>query len=198
MTKKMFASALLLAAALVFCGCESVEMVDRNNDRGPAVAGIDYRDFNYTAEVMIHQMLETGCLNHPGGGRYVVAIDRVQNETTQPIDVDQLIKKIRVEMLNSGKAVISTAVSGGGPEDSLNALSRELANDPNFRKDSVPKQGTLVAPELSLSGKIIEQSNRITSRKRQIDYYFQMTLTDLSTGVAIWESEHQIIKRQRY
>ena len=56
-------------------------------------------------------------------------------------------------------------------------------------------KGQLVAPDLSLSGKIIQRNNKINRRKTQVDYYFQMTLTDINTGLAFWEDEVPIIKR---
>ncbi len=45
-------------------------------------------------------------------------ISRVVNDTMQRIDTDQLVKKIRIELLRSGKVVVTTAVGGAGPEDS--------------------------------------------------------------------------------
>jgi len=195
--KKFFA---LLSVALVafICGCESVEMVDTNRDIGPAVAGLDYRDFNNAAAKMISDMVQRGSFNKPDGGRYVVAISRVTNETTQYIDIDQLLKKIRVELLNSGKATITTAVSANGPEDAMSANARQLAADPNFNQATVAGRGQMIAPDLSISGKIIERKIRITSSKTQIEYYFQLTVTDIKTGLAIWEGEEQIIKRHSH
>ena len=103
------------------------------------------------------QMLKTGCLDKPSGGRYVVVISRVTNDTSQYIDTDQLIKKIRVAMLNSGKAVITTAVGLTGPEDQMSGAVRELSADQNFNQATVAGQGEMIAPDLSVSGKIIER-----------------------------------------
>ncbi|MBR0458464.1 MAG: penicillin-binding protein activator LpoB [Victivallales bacterium] len=189
--------ALAAVLSLVFCGCESVEMVDTEHDRGPAVAGIDYRDFDATAQNMIASMLETGCLNKPDGGRYVIAISRIKNDTTRDFDTDQLMKTIRVELLRSGKAAITTAVGINGPEDAMSKMSRELRADAEFNQNTIAGQGQMIAPDLSISGKILEQKLRITSSKTQIEYYFQLSLTDLKTGVAIWEDQQKIIKRQR-
>jgi len=52
-----------------------------------------------------------------------------------------------------------------------------------------------VAPDLSLSGKIIQRNNKMNSRTTQVDYLFQMTLTDIETGLAFWEDEVPIVKR---
>ena len=48
-------------------------------------------------------------------------------------------------------------------------------------------------PDFSLSGKLLEQ--RATDGKdRQVTYTFQLSLTQLSTGYAIWEDEVNIQK----
>ena len=56
------------------------------------------------------------------------------------------------------------------------------------------QQGTAIAPELSLTGKIIERNLKITSSKQRIEYIFQLSLTDINTGLAFWEGEETIGK----
>ncbi len=73
--------------------------------------------------------------------------------------------------------------------------ARELRGNDEFDQDRVAGKGQMVAPDYSLSGKIIQRNNRIDSRNTQVDYYFQMTLTDIDTGLAYWEDEVPIIKR---
>ena len=176
---------LALASLLLLAGCRSLPPTQ-----------LTAADFDWAAQQTINQMLASGCLNKPEGGRYVVVISRVKNETTQYIDVDQLLKKIRVAMLSSGKAVITTAVGLNGPEDEMSAATRQLAADANFNQATVAGQGQMIAPDLSVSGKIIEQ--RIPYGKAvQSEYYFQLTITDIKTGLAFWEGEQQIQKYGR-
>ena len=124
---------------------------------------------------------------------WVMAISRIINDTTLNIDTDQLVKKIRIALLNSGRVITTTAVAAGGPEDALSAQVRDLAESDLFNQDTVAKQGTMVAPDLSLSGKIIQRTNRVGG-KQQVDYYFQLTATDIATGLAYWEFEEVIAK----
>jgi uncharacterized protein (TIGR02722 family) len=138
-------------------------------------------------------MLTSGALNHPGGGRYVIAISRVTNDTMQRIDTDELIKKIRVALLNSGKAVITTAVGADGPEDAMSMQVRQLRKSQEFSQRNVAQQHTMVAPDLSLSGKFLQNDNQVDNGQR-VDYSFDLTLTDLSTGLAVWEDEEPISK----
>ena len=71
---------------------------------------------------------------------------------------------------------------------------RDLADDEMFNANTVAQQGTAIAPELSLSGKIIERNLKISSSKQRIEYIFQLSLTDINTGLAFWEGEETIGK----
>lgn len=182
--------------SVLISGCATTtQNIDINNDRGQAVMGLDYRDFQKAAGESISSMLESGALNKPGGGRYVLAISRIINDTMQRIDTDQLIKKIRVELLQSGKVVVTTAVGATGAEDEMTMQARELRKTDEFNQSTVAGKGQMIAPELSLSGKIIQRNVRVTSNLQQTEYYFQLTLTDINTGLALWEGESVIGKR---
>ena len=169
--------------------------VDMYNDKGKAVMGIDYRDFEKIASKLVASLLNSGAVNKPAGGRYVLAISRIKNDTTQRIDTSQLIKKIRVALLQSGKVVVTTAVSANGAEDNMSMQARKLRNSAEFNQKTVAKKGQMVAPELSLSGQIFERSIQISRKKQQVEYYFQLSLTDIATGLAYWEGEEVISKR---
>lgn len=172
------------------------QKVDGRNDRGPTTVGLDYRDFEDAASNAVQSLLGSGAVTNPAGGRYVLMISRIVNDTMQRIDTDQLIKKIRIELLNSGRVVITTAVSGAGAEDSASFDVRsDLRGNDEFDQSRVQRKGTLVAPDISLSGKILQRNITIDRRKQQVEYYFQLTLTDLATGLAVWENEYPIIKR---
>lgn len=186
----------VLTATLAVSGCNTVtQNVDTRNDRVEATMGLDYRDFEKAAAEMVSSMIGTGAVNHPNGGRYVLAISNVRNDTMQRIDTDQLIKKIRVELLQSGKVVVTTAVGLNGPEDEMSMAARDLRGNAEFDQSRVARKGTLQAPDLSLSGKIIQRNNRTSSGKTQADYYFQLSLTDINSGLALWEGEAYVGKR---
>lgn len=177
-------------------GCATTtQNIDMSNDREQAVMGLDYRDFQKAASEAVSSMLQSGAVNKRGGGRYVLAISRIVNDTMQRIDTDQLIKKIRVELLQSGKVVVTTAVGANGAEDKLAMQARQLRKSDEFNQATVAKKGQMIAPELSLSGKIIQRNVKVSSGTQQVEYYFQLTLTDINTGLAFWEGESVIGKR---
>jgi uncharacterized protein (TIGR02722 family) len=186
---------LITCIIIGLTACTPTENIDINNDSGGAVMGLDYRDFNKASSEAVASMLSSGAVNKPGGGRYVLAISRITNDTMQRIDTDQLVKKIRIDLLNSGKVVVTTAIAADGAEDHMSMQARQLRHSEEFKQSTVAAKGQMIAPELSLSGKILQRNIKISRRKQQAEYYFQLSLTDINTGLAIWEGETVIGKR---
>ncbi len=202
MTKKLLVFVLLASSvALTFVGCSpQTENVDTINDQGKAVMQLDYRDFDRAASQMVQSMVESGTFKKEGGGRYVVAKGRIVNDTMQHIDTDQLMGKVEQEMTRSGLIVMTAAVgAGNAPKDSLVYSSRELTRDSDkadeFNKDTVQAKGQLIAPELSISGKIIQRNIRYDNGKQQVEYYFQLQMNNLTNGLVFWQNEIVLGKR---
>ncbi len=191
---KITVSALMAAGLMSGCA-DKTERIDMSNDKGEQVMGLDYRDFNQAAAEAVQSMLMSGALDKKSGDRYVLAISRVTNDTMQHIDTDQLVKKIRVELLKSGKVVVTTAVSADGPEDAMSKQARELRSDDEFNQRTVQEKGQMIAPDMSLSGKILQRNVRMDDGKQQVEYYFMLSLTEIKTGLAWWEGETIIGKR---
>lgn len=197
----LFMFLCVLAVGPLGCGggAKVVSLTDPAYSTRPATGekttfGLDYRDFEYSAKQAVDSFLNSPLSRKPGStAPWVMAISRIINDTTLDIDTDQLVKKIRIALLNSGRAITTTAVGAGGPEDQMSAEIRALEDSDLFNQETVAKRGTMVAPELSLSGKIIQRTNRI-GNKQQVDYYFQLTATNIETGLAYWEFEEVIAK----
>jgi uncharacterized protein (TIGR02722 family) len=192
----MLKRALILSASvLILAGCSTpTRYVDPAADDGPVAMTMDYRDFEKAATDAVDDMLASGAVSNPNGGRYIMVVSRITNDTMQRIDTDQLSKKIRVALLRSGKVVTTTAVGLNGAEDEMTMRARELRNSEEFDQSGVQKKGTLQAPDLSLSGKILQRNHKVAD-EQQVEYYIQLSLTDLASGLAFWEGETPIIKR---
>lgn len=194
--KQMGIGSIVLLASLVIMGCApSTVYVDTADDRGEAVMALDYRDFESAAGEMVDGMLGSRALENPQGGRYVLVVSRIVNDTMQRIDTDQLVRKIRSDLLNSGRVVVTTAVGLDGPEDEMNMAFRQLRESGEFNQDTVEGEGQLIAPDLSLSGTIRQRDIQMDNRQQQVEYYFELAITDLTTGLAIWEDQEVIVKR---
>lgn len=200
MSYRHFRAAMIAALAALPAACapqgggSGVSMIDARADRSAIGIGLDSRDFESAAAKLVRKMLDSGAVNKPAGGRYVMVVSRVTNDTMQRIDTDQLIKRIRVELLNSGKVVTTTAVGLGGVEDPMTMQVRQTRASREFSQANVPGRGQMVAPELSLSGKLIQQNNRLGDGSLRVDYEFGLALTDLRTGLALWEDAEKINK----
>ncbi|ASJ76662.1 penicillin-binding protein activator LpoB [Granulosicoccus antarcticus] len=194
MKTRTLVAGFVISALLSACASQP-SYVDTDNDRGPITMSLDYRDFNKAADAAIEELLASPNLVNPAGGRYILAIGRISNRTMQHIDTDSVVKKIRVALLNSGRVVTTTAIAHGGPEDDMVMQVRSLRTSTEFDQSSVAEQGTLRAPDLSLTGKFIQRTVRAGKNHQQVEYRFQISVTDLRSGVAIFEHEKEIVKR---
>ena len=192
----------VLIGALGLAGCGKTSVVNltdpgyttQQQAGGETTFGLDYRDFEYSAKQAVDSFLNSPFSRKPGStAPWIMAISRITNDTALNIDTDQLVKKMRVALLNSGRVMVTTAVGAGGPEDAMSMEVRQLRESDEFNQDTVAGRGTMVAPDLSLSGKIIQRANRV-GNQQQVDYYFQLTATNIETGLAYWEFEGVIAK----
>jgi uncharacterized protein (TIGR02722 family) len=190
---------IITLAGLFLAGCAAETVnIDVVNDEGKAVMELDYRDFAQAASEMIQSMISSGALKKPGGGRYVMATGRVTNDTMQRIDTDQLMAKIEEELLNSGQVVMTSAVGGRGAPDEMIYEMRDIrdsATGDEFKQETLAGKRTLEAPELSIAGKIFQRNIRYDRNRQQVEYYFQLMITDLTTGLRFWQKESIIGKR---
>ena len=188
-----------LCAAL--CACGGTKVIDLDDKQEVSemsdVMELEYRDWVKTAEKMTDSMLKSGGfakVQEP-----VIAMGRMTNDTSQRIDTDVLVKKIRTVLVNSGRAQIATNFTG---EDSTSDAMRAKRGNAEYDSGTIAKKGTLIAPNMSLSGKMLQRNLKIDTswldaRDNRVEYYLQLTLTNLKTGLSVWEDEQPIIKEGR-
>ena len=187
---------LLIAAgvlALAFSGCkQGAQYEDAGGSRTVvSLDKVNIQDFANAADFLVQSLLRSGAFAElsKSGTKPVIAISGVRNDTSGNFDTDQLTKKIRIAILNSGKAEISTTVAAGGRAE--DALARELKQQDDFAagRDNLPK-----VPQYTLSGKILEDRASAGDVK-QTSYTFMLTLTRVGSGTSIWEEEKTITKQ---
>jgi penicillin-binding protein activator len=194
--KKITVSLLAAMLAMFIAGCEpQTSNIDVTNDQGKAVMALDYRDFDQAASKMVQSMLASGALKKEGGGRYIVATSRITNDTMQRIDIDQLMAKIEQELLNSGQVVMTSAVGAQDSTDPLVQDARKLRDSEEFDQNTVAAKKTLLAPELSITGKIFQKNIAYDKGTQQVEYYFELKVADLKSGLRLWQNETLIGKR---
>ena len=186
-----------MAMAAVFTGCQTpTTRVDTMNDRGGQVAGIDYRNIQEAANVMLQSLFRSGRLDRTDGHAYVMTVGKVTNDTPQRLDTDMLTSYITEELMNSGKVMVTSAMAAGADnrDEMINGV-RSVRGNAEFNQATVPQTGQLVAPTHSVYGKIIQRELRMDNGDKQIEYYFQLRIVEIATGLQWWQKQHLIAKR---
>jgi len=152
------------------------------------VNSINIQDFIQAADAETSELLASGALDKVPTPPAVLAISRIVNNTGQQIDTDLLTKKIRVALLNSGKAQTTTTMGLGGTAE--DPMAKGLQQEAEFKSD----QQSTRTPDFTLSGKIIQTIAR-DGNTSQSTFSFQLSLTDAKSGLAVWEGEKEITKQ---
>ncbi len=179
----------LAAIATVIAGCGTPGHYVQTGGRESVVSinTINSQDFITAANAATADLLASGVLDRVKNPPAILAMSRIVNNTGQQVDMDLLTKKIRVALLQSGKAVTTTTFGlGGQAEDPLAQSIQQQQIAANNEKPTP-------LPDFTLSGKIIE--NHVSAGDtKQSTYSFQLSLTD-QRGLAVWEGEKEITKQ---
>lgn len=155
--------------------------------------GIDRHDIESVVEKVSTKLLESSFVRELQGQK-ILAIADLRNLTQEDIDVEFLSRKITRTLRKSKKFTLTNAIAGSGSStDSLITDSRKLTKDKRFNQYTTQEDGTLLAPNYSLSGKIIERRKSVGDKVR-VDYDFLFVLTDLKSGRVVWDDEENIAK----
>ena len=186
--------AVLCATLLSGCG-SSARRIDPTTQGVTTVSDVNTRDWQDVSTRAVNSLIASGALVRPDGRKTIVMINEVRNRSGASARTQILTNKMRQALLASGKALTTTAVGGNGPEDNATRQIRELENDDLFNQATVQKRGTVIAPDMSLSGEIINQATNV-GRTSENTFYFHVVLTDLQTGLAVWEDNFEISKQE--
>lgn len=187
--------AIVSAMTLVMLGgCKTTTAyIDAADSKTNVVAALSYADFSKSANEMADEIIESKLMNHPqsdAGGRYIIYVNGIENDTMQRIDTDQLTKSFRVKMLNSGKFLVTTAFG----EDDATTKMRALKDSKMVKQSSVKGDNEVMAPDFSLSGKIMQRNSTLDNGDTRIEYYFQLSMTNINNGLAYYEGERVVGK----
>lgn len=182
--------------ALAFTGCAGeTKRIDASSNEGLLTAHeINFKDYQVAAESLANSLLQWPVLaKYDVNNQAVMMVAGVTNKTLQHLNTQLLTDKIRIVLLKSGKILTTTAIGKNVEDDSTKGV-RDLANDPMIDSKTVQPNGTVQAPKFSLSGVITQIKTRDGSASESY-FNFKLTLTDLKTGLAVWEDEQEIAKQ---
>ena len=190
MKNKVLLPILAATIPLIGAGCATnAHYIQTGGSQSVVTIGaINIQDFIQASDTMTSELLASGALDRVATPPAVLAISRIVNNTGTQFDTDLLIKKIRVGILNSGKALVTTTMGLGGTSE--DPMAKGLQQENEFKSD-VKNTRT---PDFTLSGKIIQLAVK-AGNTSQSTYSFQLSLTDAKTGLAVWEGEKEITKQ---
>jgi uncharacterized protein (TIGR02722 family) len=183
----------VLALALAGCGNppNSAQYVDPNGPRTiVSLNQIDIQDFQVAANAMVQSMLNSPQFNNAltqVKSPAVLAVSRITNDTTQQFDTDMLTQNILVALNASGK-IVTTTTFGTTPQDKM---AQEAGNMQAFMNG---QQAPTRIPDFTLTGKILISTTK-AGDVYQRSYIFQMALTSIATGNAVWLDNKTITKQ---
>jgi hypothetical protein len=182
----------VLAAAIPLlgggCGTNAHYVQTGGSQSVVTINAINIQDYIQAANAMTGELLASGALDKVSNPPAVLAISRIINNTGQQIDTDLLTKKIRVALLQSGKALTTTTFGPGGTAE--DPMAQGLQQENEFKADVKSTR----TPDFTLSGKIIQTSVK-SDKTSQSTFSFQLSLTDAKSGLAVWEGEKEITKQ---
>ena len=176
--KKLFVS---LAMVALVAGCTTRQPYGRADDTELVTsARIDIQDFEDAAMSLSESLLDAGILGR-GGERSLILVSVFVNDTSMQVDRDRLLKQIRITLNRAGVAYAMSEDPVAQQEQAV----REFVSDRESPK-----------PDYTLASKILEDRVSL-GETNQIAYFFQMTLTEIDTGIAVWEEEQRIVKQSK-
>ncbi len=193
MNHKSLSLVVATAMTLLATGCATKNDAKYVDSQGPGTIvtldSINIQDWNTAADKLVSSLLASNVLDRAPELPAVMAVSRIRNNTQQQVDTDSLTKKIRIALNQTGKVVTTTTLGASGTQE--DAMAADVGAMQAFMAGE--KQKTTL-PYYTLSGKLLE--NRVKSgNTRQITFTFQLSLTTVKDGLAVWEGEEQITKQ---
>ncbi|MEN9841190.1 MAG: hypothetical protein RL376_990 [Verrucomicrobiota bacterium] len=190
---KLVLATTTAALAFAFTGCATKNDAKYVDSQGTgtivSLNQINIQDWNNAADKLVASLLESNVLERAPSLPAVMAVSRIRNNTQQQVDTDSLTKKIRVALNKTGKVVTTTTLGPDGKAE--DAMAADVGAMGAFMAGE--KQKTTL-PYYTLSGKLLEDRVKSGSTQ-QTTYTFQLSLTTVKDGLAVWEDETQITKQ---
>lgn len=188
--------AFLCSMAMIFAACasNSAPMYIQNSSDYTSF-DIDYHDIDNVVKKFTQSLIKSKFIQkHKKDKKAIIAISDVINLTKEHIDTEFLSRKIIRSLNDYEQIILTNAIAGSGSKkDNLIENSRKLLNDENFNQHSTREKGRLIAPQYSLTGKIIKKTKNIGDNQR-VDYQFLFVINDLDSGLELWSDEVIIMK----
>jgi penicillin-binding protein activator len=195
MMKKFVKMILVACMPVLLVACASGKVSTTNpmaSKKEINTFGLSTVDFDYAAKSALDEFMMSPWLAKKEG-RWLVQIGNLRNETVQEVDTKRLTQRMVSYMTKTGKFAFSSV--GGSLADSSVKEYRQLEKSDMYDQETGGK-GKVVKPDLSMIGEISQTTNISADRsKQQLEYEFRLRVTDLSSGIILFDSLVPIDKR---
>ena len=195
MMKKFVKMILVACMPVLLVACASGKVSTTNpmaSKKEIDTFGLTTIDFEFAAKSALDEFMMSPWLAKKEG-RWLVQIGNVRNETVQEVDTKRLTQRMVSYMTKSGKFAFSSV--GGSLADKSVKEYRQLEKSDLYDQDTGGK-GKVVKPDLSMIGEISQTTNVSADRsKQQLEYELRLRVTDLSSGIILFDSLVPIDKR---
>lgn len=158
-------------------------------------SSLDLNDIKKAATDSLNSLYKSGYFNRINiDNPVVLAVSDFTNDTTIKLDMEQITARIVEELQNTGKFMITRAISGtGGSTDRMIERSRQARDDEEFNQDTVVEKGEKLGVSASLTGKVGQRITRVGSDQR-VDYFFKIEIINTRNGISVWSKTIDISK----
>jgi hypothetical protein len=187
MTKSIL---LICSMAFVAAGCgQKATYIETGGTQSiVSLDEVDMQDILKANSDLLDSLIANGVLKQAQNQPARVVVDKVTNDTSSRFDTDELLMRMRSQLVNSGQATVETAY-GNDPESQE---SQDALRSQAFREGKT--QAEVFDPDFALTGKIT-QLRRSAGRMKQTTYTFRLTLTNMRTGREVWTDVADMTKQ---
>jgi len=193
MKKNVVGVMLLLVCSFGLFGCPSKRAFTKGSYEDPTVIQMLSDQFSENDLQLIAKKMVTSLGQSPLvmqlETRPFLIVGRIENKTSEHIDMESLANKTRVELIKQGRFSF------------INKKAREeIAEEYEYQGSGYVKEGEAKGPGGQASADFL-MTGRITSivqevgRDKVVYYKFTMELTDLASGVIAWTDEKELRKQ---
>lgn len=191
MPKITISIVLLAIFVLIFSACSSnqPQYVDSRNF---VSFGLDNHDIGDMIQNQADSLLSQNIIKNQTEPKFLT-IGAIENDTTQNIDIEEIVTMLIKHLGGSGKFQIVNA----GRNEKIEKLikeSRKMRNNKEYNQYTTIEEGNLIAPEYALTGKIT-QIDKPIGDDAIVEYSFSLILTNLKLGTTQWASTETIAKK---
>ncbi len=153
-----------------------------------------HSDLQMVAERMTMSLLMHEAFNRPG--KVIIAFSHIENNSDdRSVDTVAIAKKIRVALIKSGKALVTSFSTEKRDQHIRDEVmnQQKLRQSGKVNKNTIGKKNNIYAADYFLTGEVSSIRKRAQGNEH-VYMKFTMEMVDPETGLTIWAEEKEITK----